>query len=445
MSNQPPPSRPTANGWALVPFLVFAVFYVGLSIQANDFYKVPMPIAFLVASAAALFLGRKRKLADKIDIYASSMGNQNIMIMCLIFILSGAFATVAKGMGAVDAAVAIAQKLIPGQLMLAGMFLVSSLISLSIGTSCGTIAAIIPIAAGLVGPMKIDPAVMIGAVVSGAMFGDNLSMISDTTIAATRTQNIPMREKFLTNIRIVFPVAILSLLLYALLGHGNVDLPPVTVGWNEIILVLPYVLILVLALLGWNVMLLLFSGTLLACAIGIMLHCFDFWKSLELIGKGTLGMSETLIVAILAGGLLGLIRHNGGITWLMDKIGKMVHGPRGCEFGVLLLVSAVNLFTANNTVAIIIAGPVARSLSERFGCKPERIASILDTGSCVIQGVIPYGAQLLMAVSLAKASGVAVPPFSLILHLYYQEMLVIAVIIFILFSHRESTAQTIAN
>ena len=425
---------PRPNGRALIPFLVFALFYVGLSIQANDFYKVPMPIAFLVASATALFMGRKRKLADKIETYAVSMGNPSIMIMCLIFILSGAFASVAKGMGAVDAAVNIAQCLIPGNLMLAGIFLVSALISLSIGTSCGTIAALVPIAAGLVVPLRIAPSLMIGAVVSGAMFGDNLSMISDTTIAATRTQNIPMREKFIANIRIVLPVAGLSLLLYAFLGHGNAPLPESTVGWDDLILVLPYILILVLALLGLNVMFLLFSGTLLAGIIGILLHRFGFWDSLDLIGKGTLGMSETLIVALLAGGLLGLIRHNGGILWLMEKIGKRVKGPRGCELGVLLLVSAVNLFTANNTVAIIIAGPLARSLSERFGCKPERIASILDTGSCVIQGIIPYGAQLLMAISLTKAAGIALSPLPLIQALYYQAFLVVAVLLSILFS-----------
>lgn len=429
-------TTPPANGWALVPFLVFAIFYVGLSIQANDFYKVPMPIAFLVASASALFLGRKRKLADKIDTYASSMGDLNIMTMCLIFILSGAFATVAKGMGAVDAAVTIAQAVVPSNLMLAGIFLVSALISLSIGTSCGTIAAIVPIAAGLVPALGINSALMIGAVVSGAMFGDNLSMISDTTVAATRTQNIPMREKFIANSRIVFPAAIIALILYAVLGHGDAAIKSAPVTWNHIILVLPYLLILVLALLGLNVMFLLFAGTVLACAIGILLKSFGFWDSLDLIGKGTLGMSETLIVAILAGGLLGLIRQNGGITWLMEKIGKAIKGTRGCEFGILLLVSAVNLFTANNTVAIIIAGPVAKSLSDRFGCRPERIASILDTGSCIIQGIIPYGAQLLMAVSLTKAQGVELSPLALISCLYYQGLLFIAVILSIILTRK---------
>ena len=434
--NDPSDIRP--NGRALIPFLVFVAFYLGLSLQAGDFYKVPMPIAFVVASAAALFLGRPQTLAKKIDAYAASMGEPNIMIMCMVFILAGSFATIAKGSGAVDAAVAIAQALVPARFMLAGMFLVSSLVSLAIGTSCGTIAALVPIAAGLVGPLGIDPALMVGSVVGGAMFGDNLSLISDTTIAATRTQGIEMRAKFLANLRIALPAAAAALLLYAALGRGTAELAGAPVGWRECVLVLPYGLVLLLALLGMNVMALLFGGTLLAAVLGIALGRIDFWGALDLVGKGTLGMSETLIVALLAGGLLGLIRHNGGIAWLMAKIGSMVRGVRGCELGVLFLVFAVNLFTANNTVAIIVAGPVAKSLADRFGAKPERVASVLDTGSCILQGVIPYGAQLLMAVSLAAGAGVSVGAIPLIGRLYYQGILLVAVLVAIALPRRKA-------
>ena len=426
--NNAAPKTPAPNGRALLPFLVFVVFYLGLSLQAGDFYKVPMPIAFVVASAAALFLGRPKTLEEKIDAYAASMGEPNIMIMCLVFILAGSFATIAKGAGAVDAAVAIAKALIPARFMLAGIFLVSSLISLAIGTSCGTIAAIVPIASGLVAPLGIDPALMLGAVVGGAMFGDNLSLISDTTIAATRTQGIAMRAKFLANLRIALPAALAALVLYGALGRGTAPLAMSPVGWREFILVLPYTLVLALALAGMNVMALLFFGTVLSAILGIALGNIDFWDSLDLVGKGTLGMSETLIVALLAGGLLGLIRHNGGIAWFLEKIAGAARGVRGCEFGVLLLVFAVNLFTANNTVAIIIAGPVAKSLSDRFGARPERIASILDTGSCILQGVIPYGAQLLMTVSLAKAADVVVSPVALIGRLYYPALLLVFVL-----------------
>ena len=432
------PESPKSNGRALLPFLVFVVFYLGLSLQAGDFYKVPMPIAFVVASAAALLLGRPRSFEKKVDVYAASMGEPNIMIMCMVFILAGSFATIAKGAGAVDAAVAIAQALVPARFMLAGMFLVSSLVSLAIGTSCGTIAALVPIAAGLVGPLGIDPALMVGAVVGGAMFGDNLSLISDTTIAATRTQGIEMRAKFLANLRIALPAALAALVLYAALGRGTAELAGPAVGWKECVLVTPYALVLVLALLGMNVMALLFGGTLLSAALGVAFGKIGCWDALDLVGKGTLGMSETLIVALLAGGLLGMIRHNGGIAWLMEKIGALVRGARGCEFGVLLLVFAVNLFTANNTVAIIVAGPVAKSLADRFGAKPERVASVLDTGSCILQGVIPYGAQLLMAVALAAGAGVSVGAFPLIGRLYYQGILLVAVLVAIALPRRKA-------
>lgn len=425
-------NQPRANGLALLPFFVFLVFYLGLSLWAHDFYKVPMPIAFVVASAAALFLDLRRPLSDKVDTYAAGMGDTNIMIMCLIFILAGAFAKIAAGMGAVDAAVKIAQAVIPSKLMLAGFFLISCFISLAIGTSCGTIAALIPIALGLVKTMQIPPALMIGAVVGGAMFGDNLSVISDTTIAATRTQGLKMRDKLIQNCRVAIPPALVALVVYAVIGKSGDTITTVAIRWHHLLLVTPYILILVLAFAGMNVMLLLFSGTLLAAIIGNCLGQFDFWTGLKLVGDGTLGMSETLIVAILAGGLLGTIRYNGGIQWVMKAIERAIRGRRGCEAGVWLLVSAVNLITANNTVAIVVAGPIAKDLSTRFECKPSRIASILDTGSCIIQGLIPYGAQILIAIGLAKNAGFEINGLQIIPHLYYQALLAIAVALWIL-------------
>ena len=335
---------------ALIPFFVFVAFYLGLSLWAHDFYKVPMITAFLVASAAALALDHRRPLAEKVEIYARGMGEPNIMIMCLIFILAGAFASTAKGMGAVDGAVAIARAAVPDSLMLLGMFLVASFISLAVGTSCGTIAALTPIAAGLAGGLSVSPAILLGTIVGGAMFGDNLSMISDTTIAATRTQNIAMRDKFRQNILIVLPAVAVTSAIYLFCGGSAVKTASAqSVTWANAFAVLPYLLILVFALLGWNVMLLLFAGAALAGVIGIVNGAFDFWGMLGLIGEGTLGMSETLIVAILAGGLLQTIRRNGGIGYLMEKIRKPVRSARGCEFGVLILVSVINLFTANNT------------------------------------------------------------------------------------------------
>jgi len=424
---------------ALIPFFVFVVFYLGLSIWAHDFYKVPMPTAFLVASAAALMLDHKRPLGEKVEIYARGMGEPNIMIMCLIFILAGAFASTAKGMGAVDGAVVIARAVVPDSLMLLGMFLVSSFISLAVGTSCGTIAALTPIAAGLAGGLSISPAMLLGAIIGGAMVGDNLSMISDTTIAATRTQNIPMRDKFRQNILIVLPAVAATSAIYLFCGGtataaGTVETQSVT--WAHAFAVLPYLLILVFALFGWNVMLLLFAGTVLAGITGIINGAFDFWGMLDLIGQGTLGMSETLIVAILAGGLLQTIRRNGGIGYLMEKIRKPVRSARGCEFGVLILVSVINLFTANNTVAIVIAGPIARELSEQYHCSAKRIASILDTGSCVVQGMIPYGAQILIAAGVAQTSKLDVSSLSLVGSLFYPMILGVCLIAAIAL-HRE--------
>ena len=414
---------------ALIPFFVFVVFYLGLSIWAHDFYKVPMPTAFLVASAAALMLDHKRPLSEKVEVYARGMGEPNIMIMCLIFILAGAFAATAKGMGAVDGAVAIARAVVPDSLMLLGMFLVASFISLAVGTSCGTIAALTPIAVGLSGGLSISPALLLGAIIGGAMFGDNLSMISDTTIAATRTQNIAMRDKFRQNILLVLPaVAITSVIYLFCGGSAQPDETAQAVTWANAFAVLPYLLILVFALLGWNVMLLLFAGTVMAGITGIINGAFDFWGMLDLIGKGTLGMSETLIVAILAGGLLQTIRRNGGIGYLMEKIKKPVRTARGCEFGVLLLVAVINLFTANNTVAIVIAGPIARELSEQYHCSAKRIASILDTGSCVVQGMIPYGAQILIAAGVAQTSNLDVSSLSLVGSLFYPMLLGVCLI-----------------
>ena len=434
--NNPSPA-PEPHARALIPFFVFAAFYLGLSLWAHDFYRVPIIIAFLVASATALVFGRERPLAERVDRYARGMGETNIMLMCLIFILSGAFATVAKGSGAVDSAVALAQAAIPAKLMLAGLFAVSCLISLAIGTSCGTIAAVTPIAAGLTGQMGISPALAIGAVVGGAMFGDNLSMISDTTIAATRTQGISMRGKFRANIGIALPAALAAVAIYCCAGGSGTAAGAAPAAralvWQDAVLVLPYVLILVLALVGLNVMMLLFAGTALAAVIGIACGRFTFWGALDLLGKGTLGMSETLIVAILAGGLLSTIRENGGIAWVMRRSAKLVRGPRSCEFAVGLLTVAVNLFTANNTVAIVVAGPVAKEFADRCNASPSRIASVLDTASCVTQGLIPYGAQLLMAVALAKEGGLSLGSFQLIGALYYPFFLAIAVVAAILF------------
>ena len=414
------------SGFALLPFAVIAAFYVGLSLWAGHlgfdmpWYKVSMPVAFLVASAVSLAIGRG-SLDSRVEAYARGMGESNIMIMCLIFILAGAFATIAKGSGAVDAAVTIAQALVPSRLMVAGVFLVSCLISLAIGTSCGTIAAVTPIALGFAGPLGLSPALLMGAVIGGSMFGDNLSMISDTTIAATRTQGVRMKDKFLANGLIASPAALVALFLYAVFGSSAGVAPHVEVTWQHLVLTVPYILVLGLALAGFNVMALLFAGTVLSALIGGALGKFAFFGAMDLLGKGTLGMGETLIVALLAGGLFRSVQANGT-----------------CELGVFALVAAVNCFTANNTVAIVIAGPIAKECTGRFGAAPVRVASVLDTASCVVQGLLPYGAQILIAMGIAKGLEVRVDSLDLLKSLYYQPLLAVAVFASMAFSGRRS-------
>ena len=392
---------------ALIPFGVFLVFYMGLSIVSGDFYRVPMTVAFLVASASALVLNHKASLKSKIDLFAHGMGDINIMTMCLIFVLAGAFAETARRMGAVDSTIQIALSFIPPHLMLCGLFMVACFISLAIGTSVGTIVALTPIALGVTQTLGISGGLCLGAVVGGAMFGDNLSMISDTTIAATRTQGIEMREKFTANLHVAAPAAIVTVILYIILSHTGEPMAGRHLTLKMFLDVIPYLCILVLALTGLNVMALLMLGTLLAGVIGIINGSFSFWAFLAAAGVGARSMADTLIVAILAGGLLKVIRYNGGIEYLMKKIERLIRGRRSCEFGIALLVGVVNVFTANNTVAIVIAGPIAKDLAKRYEVSPARSASILDTTSCIVQGMIPYGAQILSAVGLAGAAAVS--------------------------------------
>ena len=428
ISKQDVAERP-ASFMALMPFFVFLVFYLGLSVAASSFNSVPMPIAFIVASAAALIYDRKKTLDKKVELFARGMGDSNIMVMCLIFIMAGIFATVAKASGAVDAAVVIARHLIPDNMFVAGLFIVSCFISLAIGTSCGTIAALTPIAAALIKTMHISPELAIGAVIGGAMFGDNMSMISDTTIAATRTQGVSMRDKFIANFKLIIPAAVAAFVIYVFIGlqhDAKAANALEAISWQHIINIVPYLLILVGALAGLNVLLLLFVGSVLAGVLGIVVGKIGFWSVLSEAGRGALGMSETLIVAILAGGLLALIRYNGGIRYLLGWIEKRISGYAGCEFGILLLLWVVNIFTANNTVAIVITGPIARDLASKFNCDPRRIASILDTASCSVQGLLPYGAQILIALGIATTAGVKVSSAMLCCFAFYPILLALA-------------------
>ena len=413
---------------AIIPFIVFVIFYFGFSLFTRDFTKVPMTVAFIISSATALILNHKEKLHKKIELFALGMGNKDIMIMCLIFILAGAFTATAKAVGGVEAAVMIAQHFIPAQFMVLGLFIISALISLAIGTSCGTIAAIVPIAVSISQTAGFEPAVVIGATVGGAMFGDNMSLISDTKIAASRTQNVEMRDEMLYNLRIITLPAILCIVLYTLpiFTSSSANMSSFIPSIDNDIKVAPYILLLILGILGINVMFLLLLGTILNTVIGMSYGMFDIYTAFSYIGEGTTSMANTLIVAMLAGGLLLLVRYNGGITYIIKETERWIKDKKTCEIGMCFLVGIINLFTANNTVAIITSGSIARELSEKYDVEPERTASLLDTTSCCIQGMIPYGAQILIAAALSASIGVS--SFAILKGLFYPALMLFGLI-----------------
>lgn len=415
---------------AIIPFIVFVLFYFGFSLWTRDFSKVPMTVAFIISSATALILNHKEKLSKKIELFALGMGNKDIMIMCLIFILAGAFTATAKAVGGVDAAVLIAQHFIPSQFMVLGLFIISALISLSIGTSCGTIAAIVPIAVSISQTLGFNPAILLGATVGGAMFGDNMSLISDTKIAASRTQNVEMRDEMFYNLKIITIPAILCLILYSLpifgINGGELNLSQNQLNIDSYIKVFPYILLLILGISGVNVMFLLLFGTILNTIIGISYGIFDIFTAFAFIGDGTTSMANTIIVAMLAGGLLLLVRYNGGITYIIRSTEKWIKSKKTCEIGICFLVGVINLFTANNTVAIITSGSIVKELAEKYELKAERAASLMDTTSCCVQGMIPYGAQILIAAALSASIGMT--SFGILKGLFYPALMLFGLI-----------------
>lgn len=409
------------NGWlALSPLAIFLCIYLVSSLIAGDFYAVPISAAFLIASIYAVLISREGTLDQKIAVFSEGAGNKNVLLMIWIFVLAGAFASTAKEIGAIDATVNLALRILPGNLLYAGLFLAACFISMSIGTSVGTIVALVPVAAGIAEELALTGASGISAstpfitaiIVGGAFFGDNLSFISDTTIAATRTQGCSMADKFKTNIRIVGPAAIIVTVLYIFLG-ANVSAVPET-GAIDWILLIPYILVIALALSGINVAAVLTVGLFVNGTIGLGKGILDWTSFLSAIGSGISGMGDLIIVTMLAGGMLEIIRTNGGLDFIVKGMTRKINGKRGAELSIAGLVSLANLCTANNTIAIITSGQIAKDITERFGLDPRKTASILDTFSCLVQGFIPYGAQILMAAGLSGASSI-----SIIGYLYY--------------------------
>ncbi len=397
---------------ALSPLLVFIVLYLVTSIIARDFYKVPITVAFMVASIYAVIMAGGIPLRKRIDIYSRGAGTGQMMLMIWIFILAGAFANSAKAMGSIDATVNLALTLLPANMLLAGLFLAACFISLSVGTSVGTIVALTPIAAGVASQTGTALPLMVAVVVGGSFFGDNLSFISDTTIVATSTQGCRLSDKFRVNSYIVIPAAIAILAIYVVMGlHTQA---PQKVGPVSLLKVVPYLVVLLTAVCGMNVMAVLTLGIALTGAIGLIDGSFDFYGWMGSMGQGIVGMGELIIITMMAGGLLEIIKHQGGIDFLIQRMTRHIHTKRGAELAIAALVSLVDLCTANNTVAIITVGGIAKQIGDRFGVDNRKCASILDTFSCMMQGLIPYGAQMLMAAGLA-----ALNPISILPYLYY--------------------------
>ncbi len=420
---------------ALSPLFLLIVFIVAFTVYSVDSShqdtSLSLTVAFMISSIYAVAISGGMPVRKRVDTYSKGAGANNLMLMLWIYVLAGSFAASAKAMGAVDATVNLALSILPASMILPGLFLAACFISVSIGTSVGTVVALVPIAAGLAHSMDANVGMMTAIIVGGAYFGDNLSFISDTTVVATQTQNCKMSDKFKVNSMIVVPAAVLVLIAYSVMGVGLQA--PTHINEVEYMKVLPYLTVLVTAIAGMNVMAVLTLGTLLCGAIGIGSHLlgasgsYDLFGWFSAMGNGIIGMGELIIIAMMAGGMLEIIRENGGIDFIINKITAHVNSKRGAELSIAALVSMVNICTANNTVAILTVGNISKKIGDRFGVDNRKAASILDTFSCMVQGLIPYGVQMLLAAGLANLS-----PMDILPYLYYPLAIGVAALLAIL-------------
>lgn len=429
------------NPWALLPIAVFLVVFIGCGVLFEDFYAMPAIVGFLIALVVAFLQNPKRSFAEKLSSVTKNMGDENVMIMCLVFVLAGAFSGAVKAAGGVDSTVNFGLSILPPQIAVAGLFLIGCFISTAMGTSVGTIVALAPIAVGISEKTGIAGALCMGAVVSGAMFGDNLSMISDTTIAATRTQGCEMKDKFRENIRIVLPAAIVSLILFLVVANGEYQVTG-DLSYN-ILQIVPYLVVLVGALAGMNVflVLVLVIGTVLSVVIGVATGTIAPQDIFTVIAKGpdgesgVMSMYDITAISIVVAGVIGLVKANGGIDFVLNAIKRHVHSPKGAQIGIAALSSLVDISTANNTIAIVMSGPIAKEISDEYQIPPRRTAALLDIFTSVWQGIIPYGAQL-----LAAAGALSVTPIHLLPYLFYPILMGVSALFFILFG-KVSAAQ----
>lgn len=424
---------PQCSFWALMPIFVFLALFVGYGVGTGDFYAMPAIAGFVVALTVAFVMDRKRTFSEKLDIAARGMGDENVMVMCLVFIMAGAFSGSVSAAGGAEATVNFALSVLPAGVAVLGVYLVGCFISVAMGTSVGTVTVLAPIAVGIAGHTEIPAALCLGAAVSGAMFGDNLSMISDTTIAATRTQGCAMKDKFRENIRLVLPAAVLTAGILLALSLRAGEAGEIRVGDYSVVRILPYLAVLVGALLGVNVILLLAGGTFFSLAVGLWYGDFGTQEIFSVMGKGIVSMYDITVISIVVAATLALIRANGGIAWILQAVRRRIRSRRGAEVGIAALSAAVDCATANNTVAIVIAAPVAKEIAAEYGIEPRRTASLLDIFTSVFQGLIPYGAQLLAA----AASAEAVSPVQIVPYCIYPMLMGASALGFVLFGRRD--------
>lgn len=405
------------NAWALIPLLLFVLLFLGVGIISGDFTTMPLNVAITITVIVALLMNRKETFAKKVEVFTKGAGHSNIILMMLIFILAGAFSTTAEKMGGVSSTVNLGLSLIPQNLIIVGLFIICMFVSISMGTSVGTVAAIAPVGFGFAQATDVPAALAMATVVGGAMFGDNLSMISDTTIAAVRTQKTKMSDKFKVNFKIVLPGAIITIIILFFLTNGISIDHTKNYDYN-LIKVIPYLLVLILALVGINVIIVLIGGTVLAGIIGLIDGSFGWNGLLNAISKGIIGMEDIAMIALLIGGLVGIIQHNGGIDWLLNFVRSKVKSKRGAELGIASLVSAADISTANNTISIIMAGPLAKNIADEYDVDPRKSASILDIFGGCFQGLLPYSPQVISAAGVAGVS-----PFLMLQYSIYPILL----------------------
>ncbi|MBM0066824.1 Na+/H+ antiporter NhaC family protein [Alkalicoccobacillus gibsonii] len=423
-----------ANPWALIPFAVFLVLFIGSGIVTGDFYMFPVIVAITISACVALAMNQKESLTKKVDIFCKGAGNPNVMLMVIIFILAGAFSEVAKGMGAVESTVNLTLSLVPQNLLVIGLFVIACFISFSMGTSVGTIVALAPIGVGISSQTDLSMALLMGTIIGGSMFGDNLSFISDTTITSVRTQGAEMKDKFKVNFLIVLPAAIVTCVILSFLALGESG------QFEELsyslVNIIPYIVVIVFALIGVNVFLVLVLGVVLAGLVGLFNGSYQFLSLIQQVGEGMASMYEIAFLAILIAGMVEVIKYNGGIDFLLQLATRKIKSKKGAEFSIAGLISLTDLSTANNTIAILITGPLAKNIADEYGIEPRKSASILDLFSCSVQGLLPYGAQFLAAATVAGISPILIMPYTI-----YPILIAICGIIAILIGYPKPKAK----